>query len=99
MFGPEASTWNAVEEELSSGAGARLDFYIEPSFCENSPVPSGVVASAFSTAGNEEVSGSDRTLLACGADGVARSNGTLERPRNGMVSEKRLADWLKEDKF
>jgi hypothetical protein len=65
--------------------------------CENSPVASGVVDSA---TGNGEVSGSGRiSLAACGADSVARSNGTLGRPRKGMVSEKRLADGLKEDKF
>jgi hypothetical protein len=94
VFGPEGGTWSTVEE--LSGAGARVDFYIQSSFCENLPVASGAVDSA---AGNGEVSGSGRISLACGADGVARSNGTLGRPRKGMVSEKRLADGLKEDKF
>ena len=39
-----------------------------------------------------------RMSVAC-ADAIARSRGTLGRPRKGMLSEKRLADGFKDDKF
>jgi len=57
------------------------------------------IDSAFSTAGNGEVTGSDRVSLACDTDAVAGSKETLGRPRKGMVSEKRLADGFKDDEF
>ena len=59
--------------------------------------------SPLSTAGKSsddvgEGSGSVRMSVAC-ADAMARSSGTLGRPKKGMLSEKRLADGFKEDIF
>jgi hypothetical protein len=69
---------------------------------EYSPVASSL-DSPLSTAGKSsddvgEASGSVRMSVAC-ADAMARSRGTLGRPRKGMLSEKRLVDGFKEDIF
>jgi hypothetical protein len=45
-----------------------------------------------------EVGSSVGILVAC-ADAMARSRGTLGRPKKGMLSEKRLADGIKEDRL
>jgi hypothetical protein len=38
-------------------------------------------------------------MSAAFTDATARSRGTLGRPRNGILSEKRLAEGFKADKF
>ena len=45
-----------------------------------------------------EASCSVRMSVAC-ADAIARSRGSLGRPRKGMLSEKRLADGFKDDRL
>jgi hypothetical protein len=83
VFGPEGGTRSTGEFSVASGVSGA-----------DSPL---------STAGRSldgacEVSGSDWVSLAC-TDAMARSRGTLGRPRKGILSEKRLADGLKEDRF
>jgi len=46
----------------------------------------------------DETTSSVRMSVAC-AEAIARSRGTLGRPRKGMLSEKRLADGINEDRF
>ena len=69
---------------------------------ENSPVASDL-DSPLSTVDDSsdetgEASCSVRMSVAC-ADAIARSRGTLGRPRKGMLSENRLADGFKDDRF
>jgi len=69
---------------------------------ENSPAVSSVVASPFSASApsldDMVMSGCVRMSDAC-ADAMARSKGTFGRPRKGILSENRLADGFKEERF